>query len=219
MLNISIGFFKRGAISFGVIVAFLIVAVPIIVKILYRQRVKMGLTIPDNEKRELPRDHLGTELGGSRSQTLQLSQSSMHLHAKNYATLRPEEFEFKELIQTKLPKIGLVTVVTVAYFMVEAYGCLQTEGLPKEGATYCYEFTGDLLSEMCNNRSTTGEGRKIATTTTSEGIELICEVDGGYGKCDDIIRNSSMFSFLFVVLATLQLYVEVRESESQIDRL
>lgn len=205
----------------ALIVFFLFAAIPFAGKILYRQRVKMGLTIHDDEKQDLPRDYLDTELGGSRSATLQLSQSTLHLHARHYATLKLKESEFKELIQTKLPKLGLVTIITVAYFMVEAYGCLQSEGAPKEGATYCYQFTGDLLSEMCGNK--TGRGEKtFASTTTSEGVELTCEVDGGFGKCEDIIRSSYVFAFLFVIFAVLRLYVgplaELRYTEKHILR-
>ena len=99
-----------------------------------------------------------------------------------------KESEFKDLILTELPKTGLVTFITVSYFLVESYGCLENEGMPEHGMTYCYELTGDELIEKCGNNN--------------------CVKDGGYGKCEDIINSTQYFALFFVVYAALRLYVQ-----------
>ena len=143
----------------------MIVAYFYIGKILYRQRVKMGHTIKDDEERNLPRDQL--HIHGKNERTLGHMFTSHDLHARNFTNLKLKESEFEELILTDLPRIGLVTFITVAYFIVESYGCLQNDGAPEEGITYCYEFTGVELIEKCGNST--------------------CEKNGGYGKvsCND----------------------------------
>lgn len=128
----------------------------------------MGHTIGENIERKLPRDRRDSN-HRQNPKTLMKQQSSHANHTKNYSLLRLRESEFKELIQTKLPKIGLVTFITAAYFTVESYGCLQNEGAPEDGVRYCYESTGDDLIEKCGNNS--------------------CKEDGGLGKCEDIIHR------------------------------
>lgn len=107
----------------------------------------------------------------------------------NYATLRLSEAAFKKLVLKELPRVGFAALMAVMYFCSEAFGCLQRVkeesermGINLENVTFCY----DIPVDQCTK-------------------DTECEM--GVGECEDIITSSTVFAILFVVYATLRLYV------------
>jgi len=185
-MNMLIGHIKVNDINLMLGDVSMIIALPILGKILYRQRVKMGLTIGDDEQQDLPRDRVDSHQNQSRN--LNHAESSHSDHVRNSNNFKLRESQFKELILTELPKIGIVTFITAAYFTVESYGCIQNV-TEQPGLEYCYKFTGDELTKQCESKPKT------------------CK-DGGLGECEDVIHSSEVFATFFVMYAALRLYVQ-----------